>query len=418
MVRKPPMPTIKTRLTMFGKKSEPPAHAGGSDTIRMTETKTLTEWRIIGETVPGASHLRAGIPNQDSILQMRESDRTLPLVVAIADGHGSPKCFRSDKGSRFVVKKCAQIVSEFLDQRRGKFDLAEIESKGSEYLPQEIVKEWRRAVETHLKNNPFTEDEFKTLEEKSGAKSRKLIEENPLLAYGTTSLTIAMEENFVLYLQLGDGDILNVSANGEVTKPLPEDARLLANETTSMCLPKAEKDFRFFTQKISAEQSPAMILLSTDGYLNSFSSEAGFFQAGTDFLAMLGSENGFEGVSENLKGWLEEATQMGSGDDSTVAIIFRPDALKKPETPPKTETKESEKTASPDVSKTAPVPIVSVSDTPENAEDVTVTITIKKDKNKVSASSSSLAITQTDSAKSAQVELQQNSPNSIKEASK
>ncbi len=384
----------------------------------MTEKESLTEWRIIGETVPGASHLRAGIPNQDSILQMRESDRTLPLVVAIADGHGSPKCFRSDKGSRFVVKKCAQIVSEFLDQRRGNFDLAEIESKGKDYFPQEIVKQWRKAVETHLKNNPFTEDEFKTLEEKSGAKSRKLIEENPLLAYGTTSLTVAVEEDFVVYLQLGDGDILNVAANGEVTKPLPEDARLLANETTSMCLPKAEKDFRFFAQKISREQSPAMILLSTDGYLNSFSSEAGFFQAGTDILTMLGSANGFESVSENLKSWLEEATQMGSGDDSTVAIIYRPDALKKSEAPPKPETKEAEKAAALDVSKTAPAPVVSVSETPENAEDVTVTITIKKDKNKVSASASSVAITQTNSAQTASSEAQQNSQNQIEEASK
>ncbi|HXH69818.1 MAG TPA: PP2C family serine/threonine-protein phosphatase [Pyrinomonadaceae bacterium] len=384
----------------------------------MTEKESLTEWRIIGETVPGASHLRAGIPNQDSILQMRESDRTLPLVVAIADGHGSPKCFRSDKGSRFVVKKCAQIVSEFLDHRRGNFDLAEIESKGKDYFPQEIVKQWRKAVETHLKNNPFTEDEFKTLEEKSGVKSRKLIEENPLLAYGTTSLTVAVEEDFVVYLQLGDGDILNVAANGEVTKPLPEDARLLANETTSMCLPKAEKDFRFFAQKISREQSPAMILLSTDGYLNSFSSEAGFFQAGTDILTMLGSANGFESVSENLKSWLEEATQLGSGDDSTVAIIYRPDALKKSEAPPKPETKEAEKAAAPDVSKTAPAPVVSVSETPENAEDVTVTITIKKDKNKVSASASSVAITQTNSAQTASSEAQQNSQNQIEEASK
>ncbi len=133
-----------------------------------------------------------------------------------------------------------------------------------------------------MKNNPFTEDEFKKLEEKSGASARKLVEENPLLAYGTTSLTVALEEEFVLYMQLGDGDILNASAAGEVTKPLPEDARLLANETTSMCLPKAENDFRFFVRKISGEQSPAMILLSTDGYLNSFSDEAGFFQAGTD----------------------------------------------------------------------------------------------------------------------------------------
>jgi serine/threonine protein phosphatase PrpC len=386
--------------------------------VRMTEKASLTEWRIIGETVPGASHIRAGIPNQDSILQIRESDRTLPLVVAIADGHGSPKCFRSDKGSRFVVKKCVQIVSEFLDELRGKFDTAEIESKGKDYLPKEIVKEWRKAVETHLKNNPFTEDEFKRLEEKSGANSIKLIEENPLLAYGTTSLTVAIEEDFVLYLQLGDGDILNISASGEVTKSLPEDARLLANETTSMCLPKAEKDFRFFVQKISAEQSPAMILLSTDGYLNSFSSEAGFFQAGTDILAMLGAENGFETVSENLKAWLEEATQMGSGDDSTVAIVFRPDALKKPEASPKAETKEAEKSASQDVSETAPTPIVSVSETPENADDVTVTITIKKDKNKTSTSSSSVAVTKTDSAQSALIEAQQNSPNKTEEVSK
>jgi serine/threonine protein phosphatase PrpC len=384
----------------------------------MTENKTLTRWQIIGETVPGASHLRAGIPNQDSILQMRESDRTVPLVVAIADGHGSPKCFRSDKGSRFVVKKCIQIVSEFLDQRRGKFDLAEIESKGKDYFPREIVKEWRKAVESHIKDNPFSEDEFKRVNEKSGANARKLIEENPLLAYGTTSLTVALEEDFVLYLQLGDGDILNISANGEVTKPLPEDARLLANETTSMCLPKAEKDFRFFVQKISAKDSPAMILLSTDGYLNSFSSEAGFFQAGTDILQMLAAENGFETVSENLKAWLEEATQMGSGDDSTVAIIYRPDALKKSETEPKVETKEVEKADSPAVSENAPAPIVSVSETAENADDVTVTITIKKDKNKTSASSSSVAITQTDFAQTTSIEAQKNSQNLIEEASK
>ncbi len=353
------------------------------------------EWRIIGETVPGASHIRAEIPNQDSILQMRESGRSLPLVLSIADGHGSPKCFRSDYGSQFAVKKSAQIVGEFLDERRGNFDLAEVESKGKDYLPKEFVKKWRKTVEYHLKNNPFTEDEFKKLEEKSGAGARKLIEENPLLAYGTTSLTVAMEEDFVLYLQLGDGDILNVSDTGEVTKPLPEDARLLANETTSMCLPKAENDFRFFVQKISDVQIPALILLSTDGYLNSFSDEAGFFQAGTDILNMLGSEKGFELVSENLKGWLEEATRMGSGDDCTVGIIYRPDALKKPEKFEKTERSETpeittttETPPSPETSQAIAALTDSQSVAPENMQDVTVTITIKKDKNKISASSS------------------------------
>jgi serine/threonine protein phosphatase PrpC len=357
----------------------------------MADEKTPIEWRIIGETVPGASHIRAGTPNQDSILSVRESSRGLPIVVSVADGHGSAKCFRSDHGSQFAVKKAAQIVGEFLDQRRGRFDLAEIESKGKDYLPKEFVKKWRKTVEYHLKNNPFTEDEFKKLEEKSGANSRKLIEENPLLAYGTTSLTVALEEDFVLYMQLGDGDILNASATGEVTKPLAEDARLLANETTSMCLPKAENDFRFFVQEISAEASPAMILLSTDGYLNSFASEAGFFQAATDILEMLRAENGFNDVNENLKAWLEEATQMGSGDDSTVAIIYRPDALKKSEKteqPEKLETTITETPPSKETSQAIAALTDSETVTPENLEDVTVTITIKKDKNKISKSSS------------------------------
>jgi serine/threonine protein phosphatase PrpC len=365
----------------------------------MAENKNPIEWRVIGETVPGASHLRAGIPNQDNILFVRESSRSLPIILCIADGHGSPKCFRSDRGSRYVVKKSAYLLSEFLDERRGRFDTAEIESQ-KDYLSAELVRRWREAVEADLKKEPFTEKEFENLEKKADAKTRKLVEDNPLLAYGTTSLTVAMEEDFVVYWQLGDGDILNISETGEVTKPLSEDPRLLANETTSMCLPKAENDFRFFVQKISAEANPAMILLSTDGYLNSFSSEAGFFQAATDILEMLRTENGFGDVNDNLKAWLEEATQMGSGDDSTVAIVYRPDALKKPEKiepPEKLETTTVETPPSKETSQAIAALTDSETVAPEDLEDVTVTITIKKDKNKTSQSSSA-AVAETDSA--------------------
>jgi hypothetical protein len=348
----------------------------------MTENKISIEWRVIGETVPGASHLRAGIPNQDSLLYVRESSRALPIALSVSDGHGSPKCFRSDRGSQFAVKKAAFLISEFLDERRGKFDLAEIENY-KEQLSKEFVKRWREAVEADLKKEPFTEKEFENLEKKSGAEAKKLVDENPFLAYGATSLTVAVEEDFILYLQLGDGDILNISAAGEVTKPLSEDPRLLANETTSLCLPKAEKDFRFHVQKISDTETPALILLSTDGYLNSFSSEAGFFQAGTDILQMLSTENGFNDVSDNLKAWLEEATQMGSGDDCTVAVIYRPDLLKKPENSEQAkevETITTEVSPSPETSEAIAALTDSDTISPESMEDVTVTITIKKDK--------------------------------------
>jgi serine/threonine protein phosphatase PrpC len=355
----------------------------------MADEKTSPEWRVIGETVPGASHLRAGVPNQDSLLYVRKSSRGLPVVLSVSDGHGSAKCFRSDRGAQFAVKKAASLVGEFLDERRGKFDPAEIETSKDD-LAEEFVKRWREAVEADLQKEPFTENEFENLEKKSGAEARKFVDENSFLAYGTTSLTVAVEEDFILYMQLGDGDILNVSATGEITKPLAEDPRLLANETTSLCLPKAEKDFRFFVQKISVTDSPAMILLSTDGYLNSFSSEAGFFQAGTDSLKMLKTDGGFDAVNDNLKAWLEEATQMGSGDDCTVAIIYRPDQLKKSEKAEQSKELETTISETPPSAETSQA-IAALTDsdtiTPENMEDVTVTITIKKDKNKKTSSS-------------------------------
>jgi serine/threonine protein phosphatase PrpC len=295
----------------------------------VAEQQSPAEWRVMGETVPGASHLRAGIPNQDALLQVRESGRGLPVVVSVSDGHGSDKCFRSDRGSRFAVERTAQLVGEFLDESRDPADHAAFEGRANDYLPREFVRRWREAVETDLKARPFTDAELEAVEQKDGARAIKLVAGNPLLAYGATSLTVAVTDSFILYLQLGDGEIINVSAAGEVTRALPEDERLFANETTSLCTPDAEKNFRVRLQQI-VDEPPALILLSTDGYVNSFSDTAGFFKVGSDLLDMLRAD-GFDPVNASLQGWLEEATRSGSGDDCTVALLCRMDALRQVE---------------------------------------------------------------------------------------
>jgi serine/threonine protein phosphatase PrpC len=326
----------------------------------VNEQQSPPEWRVMGETVPGASHLRAGIPNQDAILQVRESGRGLPVVVSVSDGHGSDKCFRSDRGSRFAVKRAAQLVGEFLDESRGLADLAELESRAKEYLPREFVRRWREAAEADLKARPFTEEELETVGKKDGPRAVKLLAANPLLAYGATSLTVAVAESFALYLQLGDGDILNVSETGEVAKALPEDERLFANETTSLCTADAEKNFRVRLQQFS-DGPPALILLSTDGYVNSFSDSAGFLKVGSDLLEMLRAD-GFDPVNASLKGWLEEATRSGSGDDCTLGLICRMDALSKAGGEPGAEAVKTEDT--PVASTEEPTVATAATDTP------------------------------------------------------
>ncbi|HKQ51090.1 MAG TPA: protein phosphatase 2C domain-containing protein, partial [Pyrinomonadaceae bacterium] len=139
------------------------------------------------------------------------------------------------------------------------------------------------------------------------------------LAYGTTVLGAAVAADFILYLQLGDGEILTVSRDGEVTRPLPKDERLFANETTSLCSPEAWRDFRVCFQVLS-NAPPSLILLSTDGYANSFHDEAGFLKVGSDILLMIRAD-GLGTVEDHLASWLTESTYAGSGDDVTLGLI-------------------------------------------------------------------------------------------------
>jgi serine/threonine protein phosphatase PrpC len=296
-------------------------------TMPAANREVSREWRIIGETVRGASHLRARTPNQDAILQVRESSIGLPLILSISDGHGSDKCFRSDRGSRFAVAVGSELVRETLIHEQRQSDDSQVESKSKEILPAEFARRWKAAVEADLEREPLTSEELDRLEAKDGVQARQLVESRPLLAYGATALTVGLTESFVIYLQLGDGEIITVSDTGEVSKPLPEDENLIANETTSLCTETAAQDFRLFFQPLP-DPPPALILMTTDGYANSFTDDAGFLKVGSDILEMLQTD-GFDAVNRSVRGWLEEATRIGSGDDCTLAIICRMDALDK-----------------------------------------------------------------------------------------
>ena len=150
---------------------------------------------------------------------------------------------------------------------------------------------------------------------------------DPAVAYGATILAVIATASYLGYLQLGDGDILTVSNDGNVTRTLPMDKRLIANETTSLCLKDAQRDFRVAFQAISGSP-PALILMSTDGYADSFEDEKPFLKVGADILEMLRKE-GIEYVNDNMENWLTEASQQGSGDDITLGIICRRDVISK-----------------------------------------------------------------------------------------
>ena len=293
----------------------------------MPEGKRDFRWMALGQSVRGVSHVRGGLPNQDDVKFHACSDGAPPIVLAVSDGHGSPKSFRSSTGAQIATGRAVELTLKFLAGMKGS-PLAAVKNTAETLLTADIVKSWTDDVRKDAERNPFSTEELDRLEKEAGASAKHaaLGAGGHLMAYGATLLLIAISDSFLFYLQLGDGDILAVSdRTQEVEHPLPSDASLIANETTSLCMDNAQKMFRFRFQYIH-EFAPAIILASTDGYSNSFSSESGFRKVGSDLLQILKTD-GPENVKASLPTWLNDASKAGSGDDVTLGLIYQMDAI-------------------------------------------------------------------------------------------
>lgn len=303
----------------------------------MKENIPQLKWRCLGESVRGASHVRSGLPNQDAIRWFPESGIGLPLILAVSDGHGSAKSFRSDRGSRFAVETAIKVIQEFfLSSQSSDINFSALKDAAERLLPPRLVNEWRKAVnkdlglsendEEKLTNKPnFTDEEKQILVDKDGEAAWQAVENNYFLAYGATVLAVLVTEFFIVYIQLGDGDILEVDSKGNTTRPLERDPNLIANETTSLCMNKAWNEFQVHIKLYpqgTPKEIPALILVSTDGYSNSFSTDEGFFKIGQDYRQMFKS-NLTEEVRQKLEGFLQETSEKGSGDDITLGMIKR-----------------------------------------------------------------------------------------------
>ena len=276
-------------------------------------------WKVAHACVRGSSHQRSGLPNQDAAqCTVTPGAQGTVAVAVVSDGHGSPRHFRSQIGSSLAVSTVAGTLQGFLRESVASNGHVPFVPEQVHELERKIVSGWLAAVHSDLEHNPFTEAELATLEKEDGAEGRAAVESSPELAYGATLLAAGATDKVLLYLQLGDGEILSVSATGTTTRPLPPDDRLIANQTTSLCQPEAWKDFR--STWVTNGALPSLVLLSTDGYANSFRSDEDFLKIGQDYLEII-RQQGISSLAEELPAILTEATQQGSGDDITLAIL-------------------------------------------------------------------------------------------------
>ncbi len=290
-------------------------------------------------SVIGASHLRKPDPVcEDS--SWYDKDGIIPgaIVLAVADGHGSDQCKYSSDGSKEAVKAFYSIIKQLVEDDRFNGNLKGFKNtpfKDVE-LTRKISQKWMiRITHVHRKSkdrnqkfsHPSKLSPLDMVYRKAEEHDDWYWDVDPML-YGTTLLGIVIIGNDILVYQIGDGDIVIVDDDG--VRNLIDGDHFLGVETYSLAHKNSWNYAK--TDVVTIEdlhKKPCLIMLSSDGFANSYASEEEFHKACKDYFKVI-RDNGFDAVckaiGDDKEGWLRETSDGGCGDDISLALAyFTPD---------------------------------------------------------------------------------------------
>lgn len=274
----------------------------------MTLHQPLALCRAGGASVRGLAHVRADKPNQDAVLWRLPDARFADAAIALADGHGAAPHFRSDTGARLAVESAAAVLGRYHQPP---------DYGGADALPALLLADWRRRVADDLARDPAPGD---------GA-----LPGAALAPYGATLIAASATADELTLVQIGDGDLLLLFADGRVARPLADDAGLIGEQTYSLCLDDAERHFRTASiWRTPGVPWPRAVVVASDGVGKSFADDAGLFAAVAGLVAHARAD--WTHLMAELPGWLAALSAAGSADDASLALLLLPDPLPMGET--------------------------------------------------------------------------------------
>ena len=271
----------------------------------MTPIPGMAGWHVVAATARGRSHVVRDMPSQDAV-----ASQGIPAggtIIAVADGHGHERHFRSGTGAALAVHVACQVATDHAAAfATGNATVIE------DALPAAILRRWRAEVARDITQHPYTAKERFVLDSDG---------DGPEVPYGST-LLVAIEANGSLACaQIGDGDLVAVHPDGDWDCPVPADANLDGLHTTSLCQPNALEAFRVGVRDLTAR--PLLtLLLATDGYGNAQAAEPWQPRFARD-MAELAARHDPGWFAEQVPAWAELcASGEGSGDDTTIALLI------------------------------------------------------------------------------------------------
>lgn len=244
--------------------------------------------QVIARCRTGSSHITRHKPCQDRLCCVQTPDFT--LVLAVADGHGSPEYSRSGIGARFAVYAAQKVLP-------------------SDAPDEEVVKEikglYDHLVARHMARQPLSDREMGLL---SAARL------HPVAAYGCTLAVAVIDYNRGTTTRycLGDSGVFCIGADGRFPPSMPEDPACVGSATSSMCQSPETVKQHFRIQHLDGSIMAAVGVYS-DG------AEAEGWRA-AEALFFKGTESMEDRVDKLLK-------LTDHGDDQTFVLAVDPEAV-------------------------------------------------------------------------------------------
>lgn len=311
----------------------------------------------------GASHIPERKPCQDFSLVVNEDG--LRMVV-VCDGHGSSTYVRSDIGARLAAEVTKKAVKTFVmdtppelfkgkkgavtvrptaeDIRRDAgtkpSDINDEEDKQireqnhmfitqvRDILEQDIIitallrkiySAWLTAIKEDCHKNPLTDTE------KAALGNKPLVK-----AYGSTLMAFIETPHYWLAFHIGDGRIVAIDNELNMTNPVPWDCNCFLNVTTSLCNNNPVRLFRYAFD--GTGNFPAAVLCCSDGIEDSY----GNYELAPHILhewyaSVLGEfcQNGEKETLERMDAFFPLLSEKGSHDDISLAGIIDTEAVAK-----------------------------------------------------------------------------------------
>jgi hypothetical protein len=260
----------------------------------------------------GESHKEKEMPCQDAVFFKQYKNGG---IIAVADGHGSEKHFRSDSGAALAVEIAFNTIFEFnqlLHEENKKGDITLNESRIKQ-IERTVISRWRGAVTGHYRDHPLSGSETEICVKLNLDNND---ENTQVRFYGTTLLAALLKDDFWFVIQIGDGRCVIIDAQGKARFPALDDEALGFGKTTSLCDSNASENFR----EIYGRTPVKGITLATDGVTDSFIPGA-YLEFHERFYAdfLVDADRARAGVEKGIGVW----TAAGSRDDAAMAGILR-----------------------------------------------------------------------------------------------